>query len=166
MKSFRNAKLGFSQISQEDSDWITQVLTEHWGSQMVVSRGKLHDASKLPGFIALNRGERVGLVTYHLDDKNCELVTLNSWQENIGVGTILIEAVKQVAIKAGCTRLWLITTNDNLHALGFYQKRGFRLVAIHTNAIAESRKIKPEIPEIGMHGIPLRDEIELEIQPI
>jgi hypothetical protein len=57
----------------------------------------------------------------------------------------------------------LITTNDNLHALGFYQKRGFRLVAVHSNALAASRKIKPSIPDFGMHGIPLRDEIELEI---
>ena len=151
-------------ISKEDRDWITKYLNENWGSHLVVSRGHLHDASQLPGFVAIHKDSKVGLATYRLDGNACELVTLDSSKEQIGIGTNLIEAVKQVAIKAGCSRLWLITTNDNLHALGFYQKRGFRLVAVHANALVESRKIKPSIPEIGMQNIPLHDEIELEIQ--
>ncbi len=76
---------------------------------------------------------------------------------------MLIEAVKQAAVSAGCRRLWLITTNDNLHALRFYQKRGFRLVAVYPNALEESRRLKPEIPLVGLDGIPLRDELELEL---
>ena len=130
---------------------------------MVISRGKSHDASKLPGFVAMVDSEEVGLATYRIDGQECELITLDSWRENIGIGTLLIDAVKQKAREAGCSRVWLITTNDNLRALGFYQKRGFNLVAVHPNALAESRKIKPTIPEIGMHGIPLRDEIEMQI---
>jgi N-acetylglutamate synthase-like GNAT family acetyltransferase len=157
-------ELEIREINPQDREWITQLLTEHWGSKVVISREQMHDATKLPGFIVLHKKSPVGLVTYHLEGEACEVVTLDSWQENIGVGTILIEAVKKVARKAGCSRLWLITTNDNLHALGFYQKRGFHLVAVHANALAESRKIKPSIPEIGMQGIPLRDEIELEVQ--
>jgi ribosomal protein S18 acetylase RimI-like enzyme len=151
-------------ILLEDREWISQILTQNWGAHIVISRGQMHDASKLPGFIAMHQGARAGLITYRIDGNGCEIVTLDSWQENIGVGTNLIEAVKQEALKAGCVRLWLITTNDNLHALRFYQKRDFQLVAVHPNALAESRKIKPSIPETGMHGIPLRDEIELEIQ--
>ena len=150
-------------ITPEDQNWIAELLTEHWGAHLVVSRGQTHDASKLPGFVALLDGENVGLVTYQIEKEACELVTLDSWRENLGVGSALIEAVKRIALAAGCRRLWLITTNDNLHALGFYQKRGFHLVAVHANALAESRKIKPSIPEIGTHGIPLRDEIELQI---
>ncbi|MEW5718069.1 MAG: GNAT family N-acetyltransferase, partial [Chloroflexota bacterium] len=80
-----------------------------------------------------------------------------------GIGSALIDAVKLRARQAGCKRLWLITTNDNLTALRFYQKRGFTLAALHRNALEESRKIKPEIPLVGEHGIPLRDEIELEM---
>jgi ribosomal protein S18 acetylase RimI-like enzyme len=117
----------------------------------------------LPGFVALLNGGTVGLATYRIQGQECELVTLNSWRENLGVGSALIEAIRQEALQTGCHRLWLITTNDNLHALGFYQKRGFHLVAVHANALAESRKIKPSIPEIGVHGIPLRDELELEL---
>ncbi len=134
------------------------------GAPIVVSRGQIHDAGKLPGYVALLDKEKVGLVTFKIVGKECELVTLDSWKENIGVGTILVEAVKRAAHQANCSRLWLITTNDNLHAIGFYQKRGFHLAAIHCNAIAVSRKIKPSIPEIGVHGIPIRDEVELEFQ--
>jgi GNAT superfamily N-acetyltransferase len=75
----------------------------------------------------------------------------------------LIDAVRQEAQRAGCKRLWLITTNDNLTALRFYQRRGFVLVAVHRNAVELSRKLKPQIPLIGEHGIPIRDEIELEM---
>jgi len=164
MRDYPKTPLNIQEITSEDRTWIAQMLTEHWGSAQVISRGQMHDASKLPGFIVLYKNSPIGLVTYRLAGDECELVTLDSWEENIGAGTILIEAVKQAALKAGCSRLWLITTNDNLHALGFYQKRGFHLVAVRPNALAESRKIKPSIPEIGMHGIPLRDEIELEIQ--
>ena len=105
----------------------------------------------------------LGLVTYHVDEDACEIVTIDSLVPSRGVGTALIEAVKVAAIEAGCKRLWLITTNDNLNALRFYQKWGFELVAIHRNALEKSRELKPEIPTIGMDGIPLRDEIELEM---
>ena len=83
--------------------------------------------------------------------------------EKAGIGTALIDAVKDVATMARCKRLWLITTNDNMAALHFFQKRGFMLVAVYPNALEQSRKLKPEIPLIGIDGIPLRDEIELEM---
>ena len=91
-----------------------------------------------------------------------EIVSIDSTHPGRGVGTALIEAVKKEARRQGCRRLWLITTNDNLNALRFYQKRGFALVAVHRNAIEISRRLKPEIPLTGHDGIPLRDEIELE----
>jgi GNAT superfamily N-acetyltransferase len=74
-----------------------------------------------------------------------------------------MNAVVDEARKQNCERVFLATTNDNLHALRFYQKRGFELVAVHRGAVNESRKIKPGIPLIGNDGIPIRDEIELEM---
>ena len=148
----------------EDQGWIISLLTDEWGSPMTVRRGQVDDASQLPGFTAVQQGENVGLVTFQIWGSACEIVTLNSWRQNLGVGTALIEAVKQEAFKAGCTRLWLITTNDNLPALGFYQKRGFHLAAVHRDAVQRSRQFKPEIPMIGIDGIPIQDEIEFEMQ--
>jgi GNAT superfamily N-acetyltransferase len=150
-------------INTEDREWVAKFMHEQWRSDKVVSRGVVHYPQNLPGFVALHDGEKVGLVTYNVVDQSCEIVTLNSTYPSSGVGTALIDAVRDIAIKSGCKRLWMITTNDNTHALRFYQKRGFVLVAVHRNALEQSRKLKPEISLIGNHGIPLRDEIELEM---
>ena len=150
-------------INADDQEWVAQFILEHWGSAIVVSRGVIYNPQNLPGFVALYIGEKVGLVTYNIVDELCEIVTLNSTHPSSGIGTSLNNAVSKVATKSGSKRLWLITTNDNMHALRFYQKRGFVLVAVHRNALELSRKLKPEIPMIGNDGIPLRDEIELEI---
>jgi len=150
-------------IEKDDYDWIVSLLKEKWASEKQAYRGKILDASKMPGFIAIKEGKPIGLVTYRFHNTECEFVTLNSLLEGKGVGTALIEAVKEVAASEGCSRLWLITTNDNIEALRFFQKRGFVLVTVHRDALKQARKLKPEIPLIGKHGIPLRDEIELEM---
>jgi hypothetical protein len=62
-------------------------------------------------------------------------------------------------------RLWLVTTNDNVDALRFYQRRGFRLAELRPEAVTLSRRaLKPEIPMVGAHGIELRDELELDLE--
>ena len=94
--------------------------------------------------------------------EQCEVLTLHASQRWHGAGTALIEAVEQLAARRGCARLWVITTNDNIDALRFYQRRGFQLAAVHRGAVDDSRRLKPEIPVTGAYGIPLRDEIELE----
>ena len=147
-----------------DREWVSQFMLEHWGSNKVVSRGVVYYPQELPGFVALYESEKVGLVTYNITGVSCEIVIINSIRPFSGVGKALIEAVKNIALQSGCKRIWLITTNDNMNALRFYQKRGFALVTIHRNALDLSRKLKPEIPLTGNEGIPLRDEIELEMK--
>jgi GNAT superfamily N-acetyltransferase len=105
----------------------------------------------------------VGIATYRVEGDECELVTLDALVQRRGVGSALLERVAAEARSRSCRRLWLITTNDNLNALGFYQRRGLRLVALRRDAIAEARKLKPEISAVGAQGIPIRDEIELEL---
>jgi GNAT superfamily N-acetyltransferase len=148
-------------LSPSDRPWVVDLLQEHWGSVRIVSRGRVHEAADLPGFVALQGSRRAGLVTYDLRAGRCEIVSLNSLHPGHGIGSTLLAAVRQVAKGAGCSRLWLVTTNDNLHALGFYQRRGFLLWRIHRNAVADSRQLKPEIPLVSANGIPIRDEIEL-----
>ena len=88
------------------------------------------------------------------------LDALRQWQ---GVGTALLAAVRDAAAAAGCRRLWLVTTNDNLDALRFYQRRGMHLVTVHHGLRETARRLKPQIPLTGCFGIPLLDEIELEM---
>ncbi len=146
-----------------DREWVRETLRELWG-ETVVSRGVVHDPTALPGFVAEEGGERVGLLTYRIDGADCEVVTIDAFPAGAGAGTALLDAAGRAARDAGCGRLWLITTNDNLRALRFYQRRGFRLVAVHPDAVERSRALKPSIPEIGLDGIPLRDELELELR--
>jgi len=152
-------------LQEEDREWIGGAMRKQWHSELVISRGRVHHARDLPGFVAEINGENRGFALYRFDGNacECELVVIFSLQEGQGVGTNLMTSVKNVAKQAGCVRLWLITTNDNLLALGFYQRQGFRLVAVYPNAMAESRRLKPTIPMIGLNSIPLRDELELEM---
>ena len=151
-------------LRADDQDWARRFLIERWGSDRMIAHGVEYHPHTLSGFAALADDKPIGLITYHIECDSCEIVTLDSVRSGSGIGTALIDAVKEVARQHGCKRVWLITTNDNLNALRFYQKRGFVLVAVHRNAIDKARQIKPEIPLIGEFGIPIRDEIELEME--
>ncbi len=147
----------------QDTSQIRDFWREHWGDEFIVAHGEVYHPEGLEGLVALDGSQWVGLVTYKILGGECEIVSLDSLREGEGIGTSLIEQVVQEARQAACARVFLITTNDNLEALGFYQKRGFELVRVNRGAVNRSRKIKPTIPLIGMHGIPLRDELELEM---
>jgi len=129
---------------------------------MIVSRGRVHILQVLPGFAAMIGDEIQGLITYHLREDECEIVSLDSKIEGKGLGTKLIQLVIEKARQKGCRRVWLITSNDNTKAIRFYQKRGFDLKAVYPDAITEARKIKPSIPWVGYDGIPVRHEVEFE----
>lgn len=107
--------------------------------------------------------ELVGAATFEIRDRECELVTLDAFRQGEGVGSALLESVVDRAAHEQCRRLWLITTNDNLRALRFYQRRGLRLAAVYPGAVEESRRVKPSIRLVGEYGIPIRDELELEL---
>jgi ribosomal protein S18 acetylase RimI-like enzyme len=151
-------------VGDRDRAWVTRFL-EETNSTRVAAHGELLDPPELLGLIAERDGEPIGLATYRIDGDECELVTLHSAVANAGAGSALIDAVAAAARDAGCRRLYLITTNDNTNALRFYQRRGLRLVALRPGAVDKGRRtLKPEIGEIGNDGIPIRDELELELQ--
>lgn len=145
----------------DDAD--VRAFYERWHSLRVARRGRMEHPPEHPALLAERGGRLVGVLTYVVDGTDCEVLTLHADERGTGVGTALVDRVAEVAHEAGCRRLWLITTNDNVDALRFYQRRGFRLCALHAGAVDEARRtLKPEIPEIGDHGIPIRDEVELE----
>lgn len=153
------------QLTPADKPIITPLLVREWGSVDVValSLGGVVDASTLPGWLAEQDGEVVGLLTYLVRGDTVELVTINACTGG-GVGGALLGALLEECIATGARRVHVTTTNDNTRALRFYQRAGFHLTALHVNAITESRKIKPEIPELGLDDIPIRDELELTME--
>ena len=153
--------ISYHEKTDRDNDWVKEVVTDQWGSTKITSKDKMYEVSTLPGFIAEQNSKPIGLILYAVEEKQCEIVALYSGVEKHGIGTKLMELVKEAAKKEKCDRLWLQTTNDNTSALRFYQKRGMIIAAVRPNAIEAQRRIKP-IPLIGNDGIPIRDEIELE----
>lgn len=151
------------QLTVNDLPRLRQFLVEQWGGENIVSRGKVYRPEQLEGFVVEDNDEWIGLLMFFIEDNEFEVTSFDSLREGQGIGTMLLNKAIQESRERDCKRIFLITTNDNLNALGFYQKRGFELVAIHRGAVHESRKIKPGIPLIGMNNIPLRDEIELEM---
>ncbi|MDX9910920.1 MAG: GNAT family N-acetyltransferase [Phycisphaerales bacterium] len=150
-------------VEPQDRDMLRGILDERWGSSTIISRGVAHDALDLPAFTADLGDYVLGLVTYTIEDGQCQIVTLDSVDEKRGVGSALVGAVVAEARKHACSRVWLVTSNDNTPAMRFYQKRGFRFTAVHRGWIDFARERKPQIPLTGADGIPLRDEIELEL---
>lgn len=141
---------------------VAEFIELHWGSSKMVISSGVYDCSKLDGFTVVDgAGKIVGLITYIINGNECEIISLNSIEEGKGIGTALVREVENIAVKKRCKVIKLITTNDSLLALKFFQKRGFVLSKIINNAVEKARKLKPEIPLIGNDGIPIRDEIEL-----
>ena len=129
-----------------------------------MSRGRSYFPHEHEGFIEQRDGQIVGLLTMAYEDDALQVLTLNSTLEGERIGSALMLMAIDDARHRGIRRIWLTTTNDNLRAFGFYQKLGFRLVQVNVGAVDEARKVKPQIPFTGFDGIPIHDEVVLELQ--
>jgi GNAT superfamily N-acetyltransferase len=151
-------------LTSADEARLAEVVTRTWGSTRMDTRGRLVDVLTLPGFVAEDSDEWLGYAAYEIRDAAMEVLILEALVERHGVGSALLAECVRAAIGTGTRRVWLLTSNDNMDALRFYQRRGFVIVAVHRDAITHAREtLKPEIPLLGKHDIPLRDEIELEL---
>lgn len=156
-------KFKIRKIRDGDREWMRNFITKEWGSEKIIGCGKIYYPHKLPGFLAFSDKKYLGLATYAIRKKECELVSINVSEKRKGIGAALIKNIQRAVRKIGCKRLFLVTTNDNIDALIFYQIIGFAIKKFYPDAIAAARKIKPEIPLIGNYGIPIKDAIELEM---
>lgn len=146
-----------------DRPIVDAFLARH-NADLVARSEELVDARTHPALIAEMDGTLAGVATWIADAGAVELLTLHAEQSRRGIGTALIAAARTVARAIGAHRLWLITTNDNLDALRFYQRREFRLARVDAGAVDRAREtLKPTIPETGEFGIHIRDELELEL---
>jgi len=153
-------KIVYRKITPGDKERIDSLIADRWGGNFIVVHDTIYYPSALEGFIALNGTDSAGLITYKIESSLCEIVTLDSFIENKGVGSELISLALKDAKTKKCNTLWLITTNDNIHAIEFYQKRGFQLTEVFPYAVNEARKLKPSIPKVAQNKIPIRDELK------
>jgi GNAT superfamily N-acetyltransferase len=148
-------------VKDRDRPMLAWLVAKLWGAEVVAVHGTSFRPADLGGFIAERSRRVTGLLTYELRGDTLEIVTLNALDRRAGIGTLLIEAAVGQARRFGCREIRLTTTNDNVDALRFYQRRGFRLAELRPRAVDSARREKPEIPRVGDYGIPLRDEIDL-----
>jgi GNAT superfamily N-acetyltransferase len=156
-----HAEVRVRALRDDERAWAAGVVSESW-DETVISGGREHRPAALPALVAEADGERAGLATYLIEDDDCELVTLDALTVGSGIGGALVEALADTARAAGCRRVHLATTNDNLPALRLYQRHGFVLAAVRLDGVAVTRQRKPQIPATGHAGIPIRDELVLE----
>jgi ribosomal protein S18 acetylase RimI-like enzyme len=144
--------------------WRARFLAPH-NSERVARRGELLQPMDHPALVAVSQGRPLALLTYRVEGDEFEVLTLHSEVQGVGAGTALLAAARRASEAAGWRRLWLITTNDNTHAIRFYQRRGFRIATVYPGAVDDARRrLKPDIPLLGNDDIPIRDEIEFELR--
>lgn len=153
----------FKEINEVNRIDVNRFIHENWHSTDMVLRGKITDMTLVNGIIVYESNIIIGLITYEIINRECEILSLDSKQENKGIGTELVNRVIEIARSNNCNKIKLITTNDNINAIKFYQRRGFDMVRINHNALNISRQLKPTIPLYGEFGIPLMHEIEFEM---
>ena len=150
-------------VTPADRVNVDPFLAANW-SDFVARRGELVDARLEEALLAEADGRLAGVATLVQHGDELEVLTLHAVDRWQGAGTALLAAAIEVARSRDCRRLWLITTNDNLEALRFYQRRGLRIVRVGKGAVDRSREtLKPGISKVGLFGIPIRDELELEV---
>jgi N-acetylglutamate synthase-like GNAT family acetyltransferase len=150
--------------TEKDENALSELIKQSWRSDIIVSSGNKYKVEDLEGILTYENRKIIGLGLYYIKNRECEIVLLEALIQKQGIGTKIIEKIKEIAKLNKCKQIWLITSNDNIDAIKFYQRRGFCISNFYKNAMEESRKLKPEIPLIGEYEIPIRDEIEFEIE--
>lgn len=150
-----------SPLTSPDLPWAIRFLKAQ-GNLPIVTRGRLLDPSEYPGFIQRDGNSAPqALASYRIENGECQILCLLPLP---ACGEFsLVEAVRKAAIEGGCWRLWVAVSNDNTFAIRYYQHAGFRLSAINRGALERARLLKPTLPLTGVDGLPLCDEIEMEV---
>lgn len=152
-------------LGGDDNRWKARTLVDTWGDTSVARLGQLIDVMPLDGLVAYLDGERRGLLTFDVAQRELEVVTLHAETTGRGIGRALMDAARQLTVDRAARRMWLTTTNDNIPAISFYQQWGMDLVRLHYDGAGASRAVKQSIPMTGFNGIPIRHELEFELVP-
>jgi ribosomal protein S18 acetylase RimI-like enzyme len=150
-------------LAPGDRGWVRRTLVRDWTSTTVARRGALIEASDLPGYLAVLNGRRTGLVLVDVRNDELEVVAISTTTRRRGVGHALMAQCVSHARHHGCRRVWLVTTNNNVAAMAFYQRFGMDLCAFHRHAVRASRVLKPTIPLRDGNDVPIEHELEFEI---
>ena len=155
--------------TEGDRAWLRAHYIRAWGEEIVIGFGEdgpIHfDLSGLPALIAVSGGERVGALAWVPRRGAIEVASIAAETEGQGIGAALLRRLAEDCARDGFGMIRLTTTNDNLRALLFYQRCGFRITAIYPGGVDMARELKPGIPLEGANGLKMHDAIELKATP-
>src|SRR5215831_17475910 len=148
------------EATDTDRTAVRQLFEQDFGRTRIVAFGEVMDIDAMPALVAIMHTEPSGALAYRLLGEALHIVALATdpmWQRS-GVGGHLLAEAELLARRLNLKRLVVSTTNDNLPALYFYQRRGYRLTDLATNSIIAHTGQEVS----GFAGIPVRDEVRLE----
>lgn len=141
--------------------FIEEQLRELWGLP-IVSLEREYTPDDVAGLVYRDEwGEPQGLITWHIDGRKAEIVTIDAFEQGRHIGGRLLDGAEQELRGRGVKRITIMTTNDNLRAITFYMRHGYRLVGVHLDAMDRVRQRKPDVPAVGHDNLPLQDVMEL-----
>lgn len=152
-----------AEVTDADREELREFIIAHWFDERIMSCGTIHVPHRGHGMLVRRDGRIVAALTYDMTSQGMEVLTLNSALEGQGIGSMLILSAIEKSRRLGCGRIWLTTSNDNLKAVSFYQRLGFRIVGVNLDAVDEERRMNPRIPTHGERGVRMRDELVLEL---
>ena len=72
-------------INEDNRNLVNQFFIDNWFSTDMSVRGEIIDGTKLDGFLLQEESTIIGLVTYTFFKDVCEIVSIDSKRENIGI---------------------------------------------------------------------------------
>jgi len=150
------------EILPMQQDRLVELLQLRWPERSMLIAGRFVEPEDVEGIGAFTSDRLHGIATWLANGRVMHIVAVNSFTELRGIGIALVDAMMAEGRARGMALIRASISNDNVMALRFYQKRGFRLSALHRGIYDAMRQMRPSIPATGLDNIPIRDELELE----
>lgn len=150
-------------LEPADGDYLRELVDAAWGFPVISVGATYESTDVLDGLLWRDeRGEIEGFVTWTLEGDWAEIVTLDAFEKGRHIGGRLLDGAEAALTERGVRRVSLTTTNDNVRAIAFYLRRGYRIVRVEVDGMDRVRAAKPGVPMTGHEGLPLRDMLEFE----
>jgi GNAT superfamily N-acetyltransferase len=150
------------EIRPVEQQRLVELLQLRWPERTMLVAGRFVQPEDVEGIGAFTGDRLHGIATWLVSGRMMHIVAVNSFSELRGIGVALVDAMIEQGKVSGMATLRASISNDNVVALRFYQKRGFRLTALHRGIYDAMRQVRPSIPLAGLDNIPIRDELELD----
>jgi ribosomal protein S18 acetylase RimI-like enzyme len=111
--------------------------------------------------IAVVDGNSAGMTAYHISGSTLIIddIAVKEEYRRMGIASALLDYVKDVGEQEKCHKIEITSTNDNIPALACYQRFGFNIKEVRLGSCI----LHHGGEEKGWSGIPVRDEIVLEL---